>query len=172
RLRESASVLERCPVLASARAAFHQSHRRARSCVRPTPRAGAAAVCHARHESGAGCRTPPASLLVCSANDAAHDQVRRYRSERRPRRTPAGTRCCGIPLSATASTGPCGCTRSPSSSLLLAQATSAMCSPAWGRVSRIVAVSPASSVRSEEHTSELQSPYDLVCRLLLEKKKK
>src|SRR5207248_11151574 len=24
--------------------------------------------------------------------------------------------------------------------------------------------------RSEEHTSELQSPYDLVCRLLLEKK--
>src|SRR5437867_10407384 len=30
---------------------------------------------------------------------------------------------------------------------------------------------PATDVRSEEHTSELQSPYDLVCRLLLEKKK-
>src|SRR5207248_3551823 len=29
----------------------------------------------------------------------------------------------------------------------------------------------ANSGRSEEHTSELQSPYDLVCRLLLEKKK-
>src|SRR5207248_9345610 len=29
----------------------------------------------------------------------------------------------------------------------------------------------APPVRSEEHTSELQSPYDLVCRLLLEKKK-
>src|SRR5207248_6218197 len=29
----------------------------------------------------------------------------------------------------------------------------------------------AQTVRSEEHTSELQSPYDLVCRLLLEKKK-
>src|SRR5437762_6569150 len=28
------------------------------------------------------------------------------------------------------------------------------------------------SVRSEEHTSELQSPMYLVCRLLLEKKKK
>src|SRR5438094_8872556 len=28
------------------------------------------------------------------------------------------------------------------------------------------------TLRSEEHTSELQSPYDLVCRLLLEKKKK
>src|SRR5438094_10143434 len=27
-------------------------------------------------------------------------------------------------------------------------------------------------MRSEEHTSELQSPYDLVCRLLLEKKNK
>src|SRR5437867_9128157 len=30
---------------------------------------------------------------------------------------------------------------------------------------------PRRSSRSEEHTSELQSPYDLVCRLLLEKKK-
>src|SRR5438876_4801080 len=28
------------------------------------------------------------------------------------------------------------------------------------------------SLRSEEHTSELQSPVHLVCRLLLEKKKK
>src|SRR5438067_8551454 len=30
----------------------------------------------------------------------------------------------------------------------------------------------ASPPRSEEHTSELQSRFDLVCRLLLEKKKK
>src|SRR5256885_5746294 len=30
---------------------------------------------------------------------------------------------------------------------------------------------PAASPRSEEHTSELQSPCNLVCRLLLEKKK-
>src|SRR5207249_5415360 len=30
----------------------------------------------------------------------------------------------------------------------------------------------SSAVRSEEHTSELQSRFDLVCRLLLEKKKK
>src|SRR5438876_8045380 len=29
-----------------------------------------------------------------------------------------------------------------------------------------------SAMRSEEHTSELQSPVHLVCRLLLEKKKK
>src|SRR5207249_12009500 len=30
---------------------------------------------------------------------------------------------------------------------------------------------PVGEVRSEEHTSELQSRFDLVCRLLLEKKK-
>src|SRR2546426_7567024 len=30
---------------------------------------------------------------------------------------------------------------------------------------------PADRTRSEEHTSELQSPCNLVCRLLLEKKK-
>src|SRR5699024_12882301 len=32
--------------------------------------------------------------------------------------------------------------------------------------------SNSSELRSEEHTSELQSRFDLVCRLLLEKKKK
>src|SRR5256885_11456120 len=32
--------------------------------------------------------------------------------------------------------------------------------------------SPYEATRSEEHTSELQSPCNLVCRLLLEKKKK
>src|SRR3989454_4800095 len=31
---------------------------------------------------------------------------------------------------------------------------------------------PDLEIRSEEHTSELQSPCNLVCRLLLEKKKK
>src|SRR5438067_10718674 len=31
---------------------------------------------------------------------------------------------------------------------------------------------PDAPARSEEHTSELQSRFDLVCRLLLEKKKK
>src|SRR5437867_8228458 len=37
---------------------------------------------------------------------------------------------------------------------------------------RVVAGDSRRPARSEEHTSELQSPYDLVCRLLLEKKKK
>src|SRR2546428_5426296 len=41
---------------------------------------------------------------------------------------------------------------------------------AW-RSSSISATAPAAA-RSEEHTSELQSRSDLVCRLLLEKKKK
>src|SRR5256885_3978603 len=37
----------------------------------------------------------------------------------------------------------------------------------------IIAIDPGSfQRRSEEHTSELQSPCNLVCRLLLEKKKK
>src|SRR5438876_3652956 len=34
----------------------------------------------------------------------------------------------------------------------------------------IESIAPFSSARSEEHTSELQSPVHLVCRLLLEKK--
>src|SRR2546426_9343386 len=37
---------------------------------------------------------------------------------------------------------------------------------------RFIHGSPAWPGRSEEHTSELQSPCNLVCRLLLEKKKK
>src|SRR5207249_8411673 len=37
---------------------------------------------------------------------------------------------------------------------------------------RYVPVGDLSWIRSEEHTSELQSRFDLVCRLLLEKKKK
>src|SRR2546426_5008410 len=47
--------------------------------------------------------------------------------------------------------------------------------PSSGRVSTNTGVPCAyftMSGRSEEHTSELQSPCNLVCRLLLEKKKK
>src|SRR2546426_6445434 len=38
--------------------------------------------------------------------------------------------------------------------------------------SRLPALLEVRGERSEEHTSELQSPCNLVCRLLLEKKKK
>src|SRR6266705_7124120 len=41
-----------------------------------------------------------------------------------------------------------------------------------GHPPRAHAPGPGRRPRSEEHTSELQSPYDIVCRLLLEKKKK
>src|SRR5260370_28138628 len=53
--------------------------------------------------------------------------------------------------------------------------------PGWGHMSSPVlrsidggadAASAPPSMRSEEHTSELQSHLNLVCRLLLEKKKK
>src|SRR2546428_10184117 len=45
-------------------------------------------------------------------------------------------------------------------------------SDASGRAARAVDIDKeATDVRSEEHTSELQSRSDLVCRLLLEKKK-
>src|SRR2546426_12606248 len=45
--------------------------------------------------------------------------------------------------------------------------------PTWcGRAERRRMYSRNESGRSEEHTSELQSPCNLVCRLLLEKKKK
>src|SRR5437867_6707944 len=40
----------------------------------------------------------------------------------------------------------------------------------WPYAMRVVSDILESNGRSEEHTSELQSPYDLVCRLLLEKK--
>src|SRR5437867_10149775 len=42
--------------------------------------------------------------------------------------------------------------------------------PAWSSLAGSVLGSRVRGPRSEEHTSELQSPYDLVCRLLLEKK--
>src|SRR5437867_6853445 len=56
-------------------------------------------------------------------------------------------------------------------------AGAAMVNEVWGlrrdpRMAATVAGAgvPVVLMRSEEHTSELQSPYDLVCRLLLEKK--
>src|SRR5256885_13078367 len=41
-----------------------------------------------------------------------------------------------------------------------------------GREGMIQHAAQFAAARSEEHTSELQSPCNLVCRLLLEKKKK
>src|SRR5437868_11944419 len=52
---------------------------------------------------------------------------------------------------------------------------SSLDSPAWPRFEYLrIGISFASDPvpRSEEHTTELQSRFDLVCRLLLEKKKR
>src|SRR5258708_25294422 len=50
----------------------------------------------------------------------------------------------------------------------LANKTELNCS---GIILLSLSISPDEILRSEEHTSELQSPDHLVCRLLLEKKK-
>src|SRR5207248_10736010 len=54
----------------------------------------------------------------------------------------------------------------------LIRTTSSACTTRIRRRARLRTASPTprAATRSEEHTSELQSPYDLVCRLLLEKK--
>src|SRR5207248_11297725 len=67
-----------------------------------------------------------------------------------------------LPISVAAGNGVTNTGLAPDRSLTY---TSPYSAPPW-----VVAVGAVK--RSEEHTSELQSPYDLVCRLLLEKKKK
>src|SRR5699024_11464327 len=44
--------------------------------------------------------------------------------------------------------------------------------PSQARWFKMAQAPPSGPPRSEEHTSELQSRFDLVCRLLLEKKKR
>src|SRR5205807_6015838 len=66
------------------------------------------------------------------------------------------------PGTVTALVGPSGAGKSTIIGLIAAFYT-----PTSGRV-----LVDGVDLRSEEHTSELQSPCNLVCRLLLEKKKK
>src|SRR2546422_3243682 len=57
----------------------------------------------------------------------------------------------------------------------VAQNTQPRAQPTWDEthsVRRVPSGISTDSIRSEEHTSELQSRLHLVCRLLLEKKKK
>src|SRR5690625_7036099 len=74
----------------------------------------------------------------------------------RSRSAPRATRSTSLP--------PCGCCGKPARVSL-----SRMTSSTAGAV-LFMGASPASVLRSEEHTSELQSRGHLVCRLLLEKK--
>src|SRR5260221_7843376 len=77
-----------------------------------------------------------------------------FRSPATPTRRRSSTLCVlTLKYSWISSAPPAPCCAPPALSRLLVLTTS----PSW--------------VRSEEHTSELQSHSDLVCRLLLEKKK-
>src|SRR6266536_3895669 len=62
--------------------------------------------------------------------------------------------------------------RRPPRSTLFPYTTLFRSHPGYGLRARLVVSHPYPLMRSEEHTSELQSRVDLVCRLLLEKKKK
>src|SRR5258708_26611363 len=59
-----------------------------------------------------------------------------------------------------------------SGSIIRQEFTARSCNDPSTRRPRTMVQAPQSSSRSEEHTSELQSPDHLVCRLLLEKKNK
>src|SRR2546426_7178407 len=95
--------------------------------------------------------------------------------------TNACTTDCGCTTTSTAGYGNANrkCASITSSALLTRVAESTviffpMRHVGWRSASSTVAPATRSGVqvRSEEHTSELQSPCNLVCRLLLEKKKK
>src|SRR2546427_8774926 len=79
--------------------------------------------------------------------------------------TVTGVQTCALPISVNAAWA---CSRQPTRS---SWAMSAVCRPMSLCAScRVRALRPL-KIRSEEHTSELQSQSNLVCRLLLEKKK-
>src|SRR5438105_11709948 len=88
---------------------------------------------------------------------------------------------CPAPVPPSES-GPSVCSRSQRPPRAWRQVRSNGCCPAAARRPHSTAsfasspatppLKPCRAVRSEEHTSELQSRVDLVCRLLLEKKKR
>src|SRR2546427_4668503 len=79
--------------------------------------------------------------------------------------TVTGVQTCALPIWTPAAPSPSARTPTPSARTSCCSSSS---TPAPGSARKTC---PRSS-RSEEHTSELQSQSNLVCRLLLEKKKK
>src|SRR5690349_23488923 len=79
-----------------------------------------------------------------------------------------------LPISSAAyAAGPFGCIPTQRNrSETVASRPSGSSQTRTGSIPRSAGARGGSSTRSEEHTSELQSRRDLVCRLLLEKKKK
>src|SRR5208337_5383024 len=78
----------------------------------------------------------------------------------------SATLCCKLVIFAAAAAS-CVCNSEGSSTAIRSPAFTGVPSSTSSRWIR-----PSTCARSEEHTSELQSPMYLVCRLLLEKKKK
>src|SRR5256885_3673304 len=81
-------------------------------------------------------------------------------------RSPSNRCLWGRPLSA----GPEGCFVEQVGTLRVPRVTTSKGASAGGRQRTEASGSTGRKRRSEEHTSELQSPCNLVCRLLLEKK--
>src|SRR5207248_7230890 len=95
-------------------------------------------------------------------------------------RTVTGVQTCALPISnrskwlirnVASSTIPQPSAYNAFSSSFPAAFSTFHTTPPIGCHSKNISSTAAQLNRSEEHTSELQSPYDLVCRLLLEKKK-
>src|SRR5437867_4769345 len=121
------------------------------------------------------CATSPAALSAASICSAA--AVASSRKLNRPSNSSASNAVTG---GVTAWTAPSACARFSTSTARPpfsgASGRSVTCTrrPAAsgsGSVGAGDGTGRSPGRRSEEHTSELQSPYDLVCRLLLEKKK-
>src|SRR5256885_3021824 len=88
----------------------------------------------------------------------AEDGIRDYKV--------TGVQTCALPISSSAALA---------RSTLMVRASPASTMPSFTSTTPGIlpmAAATAGATRSEEHTSELQSPCNLVCRLLLEKKKK
>src|SRR2546426_1133779 len=119
---------------------------------------------HRRDCAAADTLPPESTLLRANPPKGGDAEPRGYRG-RRPLRSPGRQRptrvdvggpvCIGIP-------GGLRC-RSLTNWPIASRGSNTVRSPAPPR--------PSPPRRSEEHTSELQSPCNLVCRLLLEKKK-
>src|SRR5256885_10460989 len=83
----------------------------------------------------------------------AEDGIRDYKV--------TGVQTCALPISP----------RAPSAQRRPRRSAGSTRSPTAPPTPSRTAAAGAAAPRSEEHTSELQSPCNLVCRLLLEKKK-
>src|SRR5438094_6466333 len=90
-----------------------------------------------------------------------------------PAQRTAKLRCCAAVLTTMSALEPSSALRKATlSNPSMPEVDAMRCAPGHRGIGERRLPQRRRRLRSEEHTSELQSPYDLVCRLLLEKKKK